>query len=171
MTKIKNRKEVVMTEEKLSEVVGPEAIIKFETGTIKASTLDTIIKMLPFEMGFCDADDKFRWFSNNPDRVHKRRVEAFGKSVLELHPGVAHHVKKVLDDFREGKADEFEFWFPKRNGQPGQIYQKFMAVRDENGKYLGSMDVTINLDILKDKEGKHAPETIKEFQELKPLDK
>jgi DUF438 domain-containing protein len=156
-----------MSEEKLSDLISPEAVINFETGAIKASTLDSIIKLLPFEMGFCDADDIFRWYSNNPDRVHGRRNEAIGRPVLELHPKAAHHVKKLLDDFRSGERDEWEFWFPKHNGQPGQIYQKFMAVRDENGKYLGCMDVTVNIDLFQGKEGKNTPETIAEFKAVK----
>jgi DUF438 domain-containing protein len=158
-----------MSENKLSELISPEAIINFETGAIKASTLDSIINLLPFEMGFCDANDIFRWYSNNPDRVHGRRKEAIGRHVLELHPKVAHHVEKLLNDFRSGARDEWEFWFPKRSGQDaGQIHQKFMAVRDENGQYLGCMDVTINLDLFKGKEGKHTPETIHEFIAVKP---
>lgn len=153
-----------MSEKKLSELVSPEAVINFDTGAIKASTLDAIINLLPFEMGFCDADDIFRWYSNNPDRVHSRRKEAIGRPVLELHPKVAPHVEKLLNDFRSGARDEWEFWFPKRSGEEkGQIYQKFMAVRDENGDYLGCMDVTVNIDLFRGKDGKHTPETIHEF--------
>jgi DUF438 domain-containing protein len=157
-----------MSEEKLSDLISPEAVINFETGAIKASTLDLIIKLLPFEMGFCDANDIFRWYSNNSDRVHRRRKAAIGRPVLELHPKVAHHVEKLLKDFHSGARDEWEFWFPKHSGEPGQIYQKFMAVRDENGKYLGCMDVTINMDLFKGKEGKNTPETIDEFKAVKP---
>ncbi|KEF36803.1 hypothetical protein M670_04055 [Schinkia azotoformans MEV2011] len=157
-----------MSEEKLSDLISPEAVINFETGAIKASTLDSIIKLLPFEMGFCDANDTFRWYSNNPNRVHGRRKEAIGRPVLELHPKVAHHVEKLLNDFRSGTRDEWEFWFPKRSGETGQIYQKFMAVRDENGKYLGCMDVTVNIDLFQGKEGTNTPETIDEFIAVKP---
>lgn len=153
-----------MPEEKLTDLISPDAVINFETGAIKASTLDAIIKLLPFEMGFCDANDIFRWYSNNPKRIHPRRQAAIGRPVLELHPKVAHHVKKLLDDFRSGARDEWEFWFPKHSGEPGQIYQKFMAVRDENGKYLGCMDVTINMDLFKGKDGINTPDTIEEFK-------
>ncbi|WP_096271328.1 PAS domain-containing protein [Paucisalibacillus globulus] len=154
---------------KLSELISQEAVINFETGAIKASTLDAILNLLPFEMGFCDADDIFRWYSNNPDRVHHRRTEAIGRHVLELHPRIAHHVEKLLSDFRSGARDDWEFWFPRRSGEDaGQIYQKFMAVRDENGKYLGCMDVTVNINIFQGKEGKHTPETIDEFIAVKP---
>lgn len=130
-----------------SEVVGTDVIIDFPTGAIKASTLDTILKLCPFEMGFCDAEDNFRWYTDNPTRVHHRRTSAIGESVLKLHPKVAHHVEKLLKDFHEGTKDEWEFWFPKRSGEQGQMYQKFMAVRDEEtGEYLGCMDITVNID-------------------------
>ncbi|MNW49162.1 hypothetical protein D3C74_265690 [compost metagenome] len=88
--------------------------------------------------------------------------------MLELHPKVAHHVEKLLNDFRSGARDEWEFWFPKRSGESGQIYQKFMAVRDKNGTYLGCMDVTVNIDLFQGKEGKHTPETIDEFIAIDP---
>ncbi|MEC5186641.1 PAS domain-containing protein [Geobacillus thermodenitrificans] len=158
-----------MSEQKLSEVVSPDAVINFESGAIKASTLDTIIKLLPFEMGFCDANDIFRWYSNNPGRIHSRRKAAIGRPVLELHPKVAHYVEKLLNDFRTGKRDEWEFWYPKTSGEEtGQIYQKFIAVRDENGNYLGCMDVTINMDLFKGKDGVRTPDTIEEFKAVKP---
>jgi DUF438 domain-containing protein len=80
--------DLYMSEEKLSDLISPEAVINFESSAIKASTLDSIIKLLPFEMGFCDANDIFRWYSNNPDRVHGRRKEAIGRPVLELHPTI-----------------------------------------------------------------------------------
>lgn len=154
---------------KLSELISPEAVINFETGAIKASILDSIINLLPFEMGFCDANDIFRWYSNNPNRVHGRRKEAIGCHVLDLHPRIEHHVEKLLNDFRSGARDEWEFWFPKTSGEEtGQIYQKFMAVRDEDGTYLGCMDVTVNLDLFKGKEGSHTPATIDEFIAVQP---
>ncbi|GGA69439.1 PAS domain-containing protein [Ornithinibacillus halotolerans] len=59
--------------------------------------MDAILNLLPFEMGFCDADDLFRWYSNNPDRVHRRCTEAIGRHVLELHPRMAHHVEKYCN--------------------------------------------------------------------------
>lgn len=155
-------------EKKLSDLVSPDAVINFETGAIKASTLDAIISLLPFEMGFCDANDIFRWYSNNPNRVHRRRKSAIGRNVLELHPRTAHYVEKLLNDFRSGARDEWEFWYPKHSGESGQIYQKFMAVRDENGKYLGCMDITINMDLFRGKEGEHTPDTIEEFKAINP---
>lgn len=158
-----------MSEEKLTDLVSPDAVINFATGPIKASTLDIIIKLLPFEMGFCDADDIFRWYSNNPDRVHKRRTAAIGRKVLELHPKRAHHVEKLLNDFRTGERDDWEFWFPKssKDENAGQIYQKFMAVRDEDGTYLGCMDVTIDMSLFDGKNGKNTPDTIQDFMDLK----
>ena len=160
-----------MSQEKLSDIVGMDTIIDFPTGQIKAGTLEKILSLMPFEMGFCDENDIFRWYTNNPNRVHKRRLEAIGKNAVEdLHPRVRPQVKKLLDDFRSGTRDEWEFWFPKRSGQAGQTYQKFTAVRDENGKYLGCFDVTMNLDFLADKlEGKHTPDTIPEFQKSAPV--
>ncbi|GBG96288.1 PAS domain-containing protein [Lactococcus termiticola] len=156
--------EVPEVEIRQTQVEGPaadyksdEVIIDFETGKIKASTLDTIIRLCPFEMGFCDAEDNFRWYSNNPTRVHHRRTSAFGHSVLKLHPKVAHHVRVMLDDFKSGTKDEWAFWFPKRSGEAGQMYQKFMAVRDpETNEYLGCMDITVNIDQFFDEEGMEA---------------
>lgn len=43
-----------------------------------------------------------------------------------------------------------------------------MAVRDKDGKYLGCMDVTINLDLFQGKEGKHTPNTIDDFIAVNP---
>lgn len=155
-----------MSEEKLSDIVGTDVIIDFPTGKMKASTLDSILSLIPFEMGFCDENDIFRWYTNRPDRLFPRRTSAFGKHAADdLHPAAQEPVRQLLNDFRAGVKKEYVMWLPPRGEQKHPTYRKFIAVHDEAGKYLGCFDVTMNLDFLADKfEGKNTPDTMDEFK-------
>ncbi|MEW5899382.1 MAG: PAS domain-containing protein [Bacillota bacterium] len=50
----------------------------------------------------------------------------------------AHLVQQILDDFKSGKKDFFEFWI---NPGPRKAYIRYFAVRDEAGRYLGCVGV------------------------------
>ena len=49
-------------------------------------------------------------------------------------------IEKIFKAFHEGKRDEIEYWFtPKKMGRT--LYLRYYAVHDENGKYLGCLEV------------------------------
>jgi len=55
-----------------------------------------------------------------------------------------------VDAFKKGKKDFAEFWITVNNRL---IYIRYFAVRDKNGKYLGTMEVTQDLTDIKKIEG------------------
>lgn len=44
-----------------------------------------------------------------------------------------------MNDFKSGKKDSEEFWI---NMGPRFVYIRYFAVRDKDGKYLGTVEVT-----------------------------
>ena len=115
-------------------------MLHFKTGNIALPVLETILNTIPFELGFCDENDEFQWFTDNGHRVYKRSKETFGKNVLGLHHGGARpQVQELLKQFHAGTKDNFEFLLDL-DGR--KIYISFYAVHDENGKYLGCFDFT-----------------------------
>jgi DUF438 domain-containing protein len=59
-------------------------------------------------------------------------------------------VKKIVEAFKTGKKDVAEFWINMSNRL---IHIRYFAVRDKNGKYLGTMEVTQDLTDIKKIEG------------------
>lgn len=51
-------------------------------------------------------------------------------------------VEQILEDFRSGRKDSADFWI---NMKGELVYIRYFAVRDENGVYQGTLEVTQNI--------------------------
>jgi DUF438 domain-containing protein len=60
--------------------------------------------------------------------------------VVNCHPPASVHiVEGIVNDFKSGKKTHEDFWI--RMGEK-YVYIRYFAVRDENGQYLGTLEVT-----------------------------
>jgi DUF438 domain-containing protein len=59
-------------------------------------------------------------------------------------------VEKILEDFKAGRASEAPFWINMRGKF---IYIVYYALRDDNGEYLGTLEVSQDLTKLRALEG------------------
>jgi hypothetical protein len=57
-------------------------------------------------------------------------------------PSSVHIVDRIIGDFKSGKADSAPFWI-QMNGK--FIHIEYFALRNEKGKYLGTMEVSQDL--------------------------
>lgn len=95
---------------------------------------------LPVDLTFVDAADQVRWYSDIPDRIFPRTKSVIGRSVYNCHPPKAQpKVKKILTSFHEGTSDREEFWFSLHGER--FIHLEYIAVRREDGTYLGCLEV------------------------------
>jgi hypothetical protein len=63
--------------------------------------------------------------------------------VQQCHPpSSVHVVEKILDDFKSGREDHAAFWI---NMKDQFIFIEYFALRDEDTKYLGTIEVSQNL--------------------------
>ena len=110
------------------------------SGEISLEALRVLLNTLPFEVDYVDADDRFKWFSQNQPRIFARTPDQVGRKVLECHPGNSRDkVAKILEDFHAGTRDSVEFWLPL-DGK--LIYISYFALRNEAGEYLGCFEFT-----------------------------
>lgn len=99
-----------------------------------------MLKALPVDITFVDADDKVKYFSETPDRIFVRTKAVIGRSVQNCHPPKSVHVvQAILDDFRSGRKDHEDFWL-KLGGK--YVFIRYFAVRGESGAYLGALEVS-----------------------------
>ncbi|KRQ87607.1 Hemerythrin HHE cation binding domain protein [Caloramator mitchellensis] len=125
--------------------------VKFDTGILSIKELSTILNTLPFDITFIDKDDVVKYFSQGKERIFARTKAVIGRTVQNCHPPASVHiVNKMLSDFKEGRKDHEDFWI---NMGKMYVYIRYFAVRDENGEYLGTLEVTQNIKPIKELEG------------------
>jgi len=128
-----------------------EGFITFETGALSKGEIEAILNALPIEITFVDAQDSFRYFSQNKERIFIRTKAAIGRKVQQCHPQKSiHAVNQILDDFRGGRREAAEFWM-QSNGR--FVHIRFFPVRDRKGKYLGCIEVVQDITEIKKLEG------------------
>jgi DUF438 domain-containing protein len=135
---------------KLASVQAGEALV-FPSGTLDLSQLKGIFAALPVDITFVDADDRVRFFSEGPDRVFERSKAILGRKVHHCHPPKSVHiVEEIVASFRDGRQDVAEFWIQLRGRF---VHIRYFAVRNEDGAYLGTLEVTQDLTRLRALEG------------------
>jgi PAS domain S-box-containing protein len=110
-----------------------------------------ILETIPVDISFVDENDLVRFWNKHETRVFKRPHGVLGKSVQNCHP--QHSVDKVnqiLSDFKSRKRDSAEFWIDLRGMK---VYIRYFAVRDKNGRYLGTLEVGQDITGIKKIEG------------------
>ena len=124
--------------------------VQMPTGSFSLDELIATFSALPFDMTFVDKDDTVRYFSPG-ERVFDRSRAILGRKVQYCHPPKSVHiVNQIVKDFKAGKEDRARFWINMRGSL---IYICYYAVRDAQGGYLGTLEVTQDLTEVRALEG------------------
>jgi DUF438 domain-containing protein len=114
--------------------------IQLPTGNLTLEQLTRIFSTLPVDITFVDAEDRVAFFSEGPDRVFARSKAIIGRKVQYCHPPRSVDVvDRILSDFREARQSVAEFWI---EFQGRFVHIRYFAVRDPEGHYLGTLEVT-----------------------------
>lgn len=128
-----------------------EARVQFPSGSMNLQELTAVMKTLPFDVTFVDRDDHVRFFTQGKDRIFARSEAIIGRKVQYCHPpSSVDIVEKILNDFKSGRHDRAPFWINLRGRF---VHIEYFAVRDDDGAYLGTLEVTQDLTELKKLEG------------------
>ncbi len=129
----------------------PEGLLQFNTGTLTKEEVEAILNTLPVDITFVDRDDTVKFFNKAEKRIFARTKAVLGRKVQLCHPQKSIHVvNRILEAFKRGEKDVAEFWI--RSGDR-LIYIRYFAVRDKDGEYLGTVEVTQDITDLKKIEG------------------
>jgi len=128
-------------------VAAPKGTLQFETGTLSKEEIEAVLDTLPVDITFVDKNDSVKYFNKAEKRIFVRTKAIIGRKVQLCHPQKSVHiVNKIVEAFKAGKKDVAEFWLQKDNRT---IHIRYFAVRDKNGKYMGTMEVTQDLTDIK----------------------
>lgn len=128
-----------------------QGYIRMPTGFLSVEELTNMLNVLPFDITFIDKDDNVKYFSQSSERIFPRTKAVIGRSVQNCHPPASVHVVEImLQDFKAGKKDHEDFWIKMG---PMYVYIRYFAVRNEEGEYLGTLEVTQNIKPIQEIEG------------------
>lgn len=127
------------------------AELPLPTGSLSIKTLALAHSELPVDLTFVDADDRVRYFTEGTRPVFYRSEAIVGREVRCCHPPRSvHYVDQILRDFRSGRETSAQFW--KYLGERF-IHIRFVALRDETGTYVGTLEIAQEITHLQKLEG------------------
>ena len=120
-------------------------------GHMTLEQLTALLNTVPLEITFIDVDNINRFFNEGP-KVFKRPGMAPDREVFSCHPPkIEPMVRAIIDDFRHGRKDRVPVWMEK-GGRTMLV--TYMAVRDKNGKYVGTAEFVQDMEFAKEHFGK-----------------
>jgi len=128
-----------------------ERMITLPTGSFRLEELLGILNTLPVDITFIDEDDVVRYFSEGKERIFLRTKSILGRKVQNCHPPKSvQAVENILQSFKEGRKNSVDFWI---HFQEKYVYIRYFALRDRQGNYLGTLEVSQDIAGIKKLEG------------------
>lgn len=127
---------------------GRENLIK----NLSYEQLDAIMETLPVEVTFVDAEDMVAYFNRlDKEKIFVRTRSVIGRKVHKCHPAKSvHMVEQIVDGFKKGTMENADFWIDFKGDK---ILIRYFPVRNEQGDYLGVVEVTQNVGWIQKLEG------------------
>jgi DUF438 domain-containing protein len=126
-------------------------LVHLPTGVLSVDQFNLIFNHLPVDITFVDENDEVRFFSNPPHRIFPRTPAIIGRKVQFCHPPESVHiVNRIVDSFKSGEKKEASFWF---HMGPKFILIQYFAVRNAEGEYKGTLEVSQEISELQKIEG------------------
>mgnify|MGYP000907529387 CR=1 FL=1 len=140
-----------VAEQSINESQKSGSHIQLPSGSFSAEELLAILNTLPVDMTFVDKDDKVKYFSQGAERIFQRNRAILNRDVRHCHPPAsAHIVDKIIEDFKTGRENRAPFWI--NMGGKKMIHIEYFALRNEKGEYLGTLEVSQNVQPYRDLE-------------------
>jgi len=117
--------------------------VTLPSGSFTTEEIKAILNTVPVDMTFVDKNDKVKFFTQGSHRIFARSRSIINRDVRLCHPpGSVGIVEKILEDFKSGKASHAPFWIQMKGKF---ILIEYHALRDEEGHYLGTLEVSQDL--------------------------
>ena len=118
-------------------------LINLGSGILDVEVLKLILNFLPLDITFVDENDKVAYFSQPSTRIFPRTKAIIGREVQNCHPPESvDRVNNIINSFRNGSSskESFRIFYKKK-----YILIDYYAVRDREGIYKGTLEVTTDI--------------------------
>ncbi len=124
----------------------------FQRGKLDHEQTLLLLRTLPVDVSFADQDDVLRYWSGPTYKTCDARY--IGRDVRDCHPQESlETLERILAAFRAGTEDVAEGWAQKK----GKLkHTRYFAVRDDEGRYRGILEVNQDVTGLRVLEGEQA---------------
>jgi len=138
-------------EETLQEQDSKTVQVSLDHGFLSPELISLMLNTLPFDMTFVDDKGFVKYFTQGKERIFDRPKTILGRHVSMCHPPQSVHVvEAIIESFRSGQKEHEDFWIPFKNMF---VHIRYFAVRDKDGTYLGTLEVTQDIKPIRDLEG------------------
>ena len=125
--------------------------VNLGTGAMSPEQLSLVFNHLPVDITFVDENNTVKYFSTPNHRIFPRTTAIIGRQVSNCHPPESVHVvENIVDAFRAGEKDEASFWI---HMGPKFVLIRYFAVRDEEGKFRGTLEVSQEISEIQELKG------------------
>jgi DUF438 domain-containing protein len=129
----------------------PHQDLLLDTGHLSLTQLNLMLKHLPIDISFVNEQDEVLYYSALKERLFPRSPGVIGRKVQNCHPPKSMNmVQKILDEFKAGRRDSADFWIQMKGKF---ILIRYFAVRDNQGVYRGTLEVSQDVTDIKKLEG------------------
>ena len=133
--------------QKVQDIKVDDKEIYMAGGHMSVEQLSAMLNTIPLEISFIDADNINRYFNEGP-KVFKRPGMAIDREVFSCHPPkIEQKVRMIIEEFRNGTLDKVPVWMNKNDRI---MLVTYMAVRNSNNKYIGTMEIVQDMEFAKD---------------------
>ncbi|CAA7600094.1 Hemerythrin HHE cation binding domain protein [Acididesulfobacillus acetoxydans] len=127
-------------EPEFREETSQTTYVHFDAGLLLPEEINAMLNTLPIDITFVDKNNTVKYFTQGKERIFARPKTIIGRLVENCHPPASVHiVQKIVEDLKSGKKDHEDFWLNMGNQY---VYIRYFAVRNAQGEYLGTMEVS-----------------------------
>lgn len=126
-------------------------ILDVATGKMTLEQINLLFKHMPVDLSYVDENEIVKFYTDTEHRIFPRSKNVIGRDVKNCHPRTSVHlVEEIIEKFRSGEEDSVDFWINK----PGVfIYILYVAIRDEQGKFRGVLEMMQDCSRIRNLEG------------------
>ena len=133
------------------ENIGKDTVLDVSRGRLTLEQINLIFKHMQVDLSYVDENEIVKFYTDTTHRVFPRSPGVIGREVHNCHPKESvEMVDKIVKAFRSGEQDEAEFWIDMGHKF---IYILFTAVRDEDGKFKGVLEMMQDVTRIRKLEG------------------
>jgi DUF438 domain-containing protein len=130
---------------------GVEDKVYYDEGYLTPAQVNFIFKILPVDITYVNEHDQVVFYNRGEDRVFPRSAGIIGREVKFCHPPKSvDQVLMILEAFKNGTQNKAEFWIEFKGRF---IHISYFAVRDEEEKYRGVIEMSQDVTEIRELEG------------------
>jgi hypothetical protein len=121
------------------------------------AVIKALLEAMPGEISVIDHNDEVIGWNKHDTRLFHRPMDSMGINFRSCHPKSSlAKVEQIVEEMKSGKRDSARFWIDLPlgpNQEKHKVLIEFFALRDQDKKYLGCLEYTMDVQYIRELEG------------------